>query len=346
MQIKLLVYRVAKTFGLFALCRVFTRPRIRILGYHGTSLGDEVAYNSYLFLSAGTFRRRIHWLQKKGFTVIPLERAANALDGSVDAGRLPTVITFDDGWHSTATELVPILAEHGLPSTLYLSTNDFLRGWPVLAVVVSYMIWKSALRRVEIKGLGEPIDGDHRLDESAARNLFVRRSQQWLAAQPATRDSVIERIHRLAGTMGLGVSDMALETRRFDYVSKDELRGLAGRGCAVEMHGHEHRYPKGEPRAFAEDLAACRDAIVEFGLPRPRHYCYPSGDFDDAAATVLERLGVRSATTCIPGLIPRANGNTQRYVLPRFLDSEQIDMLVFEAEMSGFAALLRHATGR
>lgn len=345
MQIKLLVYGVAKTFGLFALCRVLTRSRIRILGYHGASLGDELAYNPYLFLSADTFRRRIHWLQKKGFTVIPLERAANALDGSVDAGRLATVITFDDGWHSTATELVPILAEQGLPSTLYLSTNDFLRGWPVLAVVVNYMIWKSALRQVEIRNLGEPIDGDYRLDAPVVRSLFVCRGQQWLAAQPATRSSVIERIHRLADSMGLGVSDMALETRRFDYVSNDELHELAGCGCAVEMHGHEHRYPKGDPKVFAEDLTACREAIVELGLPGPRHYCYPSGNFDDAAATVLERLGVRSATTCIPGLIPRANGNAQRYVLPRFLDSEHIDMLVFEAEMSGFATLLRRATG-
>lgn len=346
MQIKLLVYGIAKTFGLFALCRVLTRFRIRILGYHGASLGDELDYNPCLYVSAGTFRRRIHWLQKKGFTVIPLELAANALDGGVDAGRLPTVITFDDGWHSTATELVPILAEQGLPSTLYLSTDDFLRGWPILAVVVNYMIWKSALRQVEIRNLGEPIDGDHRLDEPRARNLFVRRSHRWLTAQPATRSSVIERIHRLVESMGLRVSDMALETRRFDYLSNDELRELARCGCAVEMHGHEHRYPKGDPEVFAEDLAACCDAIVQFGLPKPRHYCYPSGNFDDAAATVLERFGVHSATTCIPGLISRANGNAQRHALPRFLDGEHIDMLVFEAEMSGFADLLRHAMGR
>lgn len=346
MQIKLVVYGIAKATGLFALCRVFTRSRIRILGYHGASLGDEVAYNPYLFLSSATFRRRIEWLQKKGFTVIPLDHAVSILDGRAGTGKLPTVITFDDGWHSTATELIPVLAEHGMPSTLYLSTNDYLRGWPVLAVVVNYMIWKSGLLQIEIEGIGEPIDGSYRFGEPAARNLFVRRSQQWLATPPATRGSVIERIHRLAEVMGLHERDLALATRRFDYLSNDELHELVGRGCSVEMHGHEHRYPMGESGVFAEDLAACREAIVDLGLPKPRHYCYPSGNFDDVAATVLDRFGARSATTCIPGLISCMNGNARRYFLPRFLDSEHIDMLVFEAEMSGFADLLRRAAGR
>lgn len=346
MQIKLLVYSIARVTGLFALCRVLTHSRIRILGYHGASLGDEVAYNPYLFLSSTTFRRRVKWLQKKGFTVIPLDHAVRALDGSAEPGVLPTVITFDDGWHSTAKELIPVLAEHGMPSTLYLSTNDFLRGWPILAVVVNYMIWKSALRQVEIEGFGEPVDGSYRFDEQAARNLFVRRSQQWLAAPPATRSSVIERIHRLAEVMGLGERDLALATRRFDYVSNDELHELAGRGCSVEMHGHEHRYPQGKPEIFAEDLAACREAIIDLGLPKPCHYCYPSGNFDDVAATVLDGFGARSATTCIPGLISWVSGNARRYFLPRFLDSEHIEMVVFEAEMSGFADLLRRAAGR
>lgn len=346
MRIKLLIYFVARALGLFALCRVLTRSRIRILGYHGACLGDESAYNPYLFISTETFKRRVGWLVRTGFTVIPLERAVDTLDGPADAGRLPTVITFDDGWYSTAARLVPVLAERNLPATLYLSTNDFQKGCPILAVTVNYMIWKSARSRIEVTGLGEAIDGSYCLDEKAARDLFVRKSQQWLTTPPATRADVIERIRRLAEPMGLGKDDLALETRRFDYVSRDELLRLPGLGCAVELHGHEHRYAKGDPEAFATGLMACRQILIELGLPKPRHYCYPSGNFDDAAATILERLEVRSATTCIPGLIDRTGGGARRYFLPRFLDSEHIGMLVFEAEMSGFADMLRRMAGR
>lgn len=347
MNIKLLIYFTAKAVGLFALCRLLTRSRIRILGYHGSCVGDEGAFNPYLFLSPETFKRRIHWLLEKGFTVIPLERAVGALDGAVaDTGKLPTVITFDDGWRSTAKQLIPVLAERGLASTLYLSTNDFRKGWPVLAVTLNYMIWKSPRRQIKIDGLDERIDGSYAFDEAADKGSFVARSQQWLAQHPATRESVIERIHRLAGQMGLGEDDLALETRRFDYMSREELLEVAKLGCAVELHGHEHCYPKGEPEAFAADLVACREAIVALALPEPRHYCYPSGNFDDAAGKILEALGVQSATTCVPGLVSIATGGAGRYALPRFLDSESTSMLVFEAELSGFAGLLRSAVGR
>lgn len=346
MNSKLLVYSTAKAIGLFALCRLATRSRIRILGYHGSCVGDESAYNPYLFLSAETFRRRVRWLLNKGFTVIPLDRAMSALDGGISVGKLPTVITFDDGWCSTAKQLIPVLAERGLASTLYLSTNDFRKGWPVLAVTINYMIWKSPRRRIELEGLGEPIDGSYSLDEASDKGLFVARSQQWLAEHPATRDSVVERIHRLAQQMGLEDGDLALETRRFDYMSREELLEVAKLGCAIELHGHEHRYPKGEPEAFAADLLACREAIAALALPEPRHYCYPSGNFDTAAGKILEELGIRSATTCVPGLVSVAHGGAQRYALPRFLDSERMSMLVFEAELSGFAGLLRFAVGR
>lgn len=346
MNIKLSIYFAAKAIGLFALCRVLTRSRIRILGYHGACLGDEGNYNPFLFFSAETFQRRIDWLLKKGFNVISLEHAVDALDGTAGAGRLPTVITFDDGWHSTATHLIPVLAERNLPSTLYLHTSHFQADWPVLAVTINYMVWKSKRKSLEITGLGAAVDGKYQLVETAGRELFHQKICQWLVTPPATRESVIERIHRLAEFMGLGVDDLALKTRRFDYMPRDKLLQLPELGCAVELHGHQHRYPAGNPEAFAADLIACRDAILKLGLPEPRHYCYPSGSFDSVAEITLDKLGVKSATTCVPGLISPKRGVARRQYLPRFLDSERIDMLTFEAEMSGFADLLRHAVGR
>jgi len=56
-------------------------------------------------------------------------------------------------------------------------------------------------------------------------------------------------------------------------------------------------------------------------------------------------LEIDSATTCIPGLIESTQGN-RKYYLPRFLDGENVHMLEFEAEMSGFSYVLRRAVGR
>ncbi len=346
MRIKLLIYFVARAVGLFALCRLFTRSRIRILCYHGACLGDESSYNPLLFMTAETFRRRVDWLQTKGFKVISLERAVDALDNTIDAGRLPTVITFDDGWRSAATRLIPVLAEKGLPSTLYLHTGHFGKDWPVLGIVVDYMLWKANRPLINIVGLGAFIVGSYRVADAADRDRLVESSCRWLVSHPATRASITERIHRLAKSMGLDIDDIALASQRFDYLSYDELLQLSEQGCTVELHGHQHRYPEGDPEAFAADLVACREAILELGLPKPQHYCYPSGVFADEAEMTLNRLDIRSATTCVPGLIHPSRGVSRRYFLPRFLDGEHLSMLVFEAELSGFADVLRHAFGR
>ena len=81
------------------------------------------------------------------------------------------------------------------------------------------------------------------------------------------------------------------------------------------------------------------------GLPEPRHYCYPSGDYDHNAHAALQEIGDRSATTCLPGLIDTATGRDVSY-LPRFLDGERIHALEFEAEMSGFSDFLKRLAGR
>ena len=142
------------------------------------------------------------------------------------------------------------------------------------------------------------------------------------------------------GELGIGAEELALASRRFDYVSPDELRALAAAGCRIEAHGHVHRYPKGDTLAFANDLRRCMDEITALGLPRPRHYCYPSGRFDAGASAVLEEAGVVSGTTCASGLADPARSRDFHY-LPRLLDGENVTRIEFEAEMSGFSTLAR-----
>lgn len=346
MNVKLFGYAVARSLGIFALCRRLTRTQIRILGYHGASLGDEGSFNPLLFISPGTFGRRIAWLQAKGFHVIGLDEAVDAIEGTRHAPTLATVITFDDGWYSTAKVLVPILVGKGMPSAIYLHSGQLERGWPVLPVAVNYLLWKYGGPTIEIDDLGPGMDGLYNLDGRPARNAFVQRSCDWLEAAGPGCEGVAARLHQLANVFGIAENELGLQSRRFHYMSRDELREVAAQRCTVELHGHEHRYPVGDPEAFSTDLQSCRRTILDLGLREPRHYCYPSGAFDAGARAVLDRMGVRSGTTCKPGLIRPRRDASRRHYLPRFLDGDNIAMLVFEAEMSGFADLLRRLARR
>ncbi len=82
-------------------------------------------------------------------------------------------------------------------------------------------------------------------------------------------------------------------------------------------------------------------AVLEPIVGRPcDHLCYPSGVYTPDQWPWLEACAIASATTCELGLNDRC---TPRFGLRRFLDSETVSEIEFEAEISGFAELIRRA---
>lgn len=344
-QLKLSFLRAARMFGVFRLFRSLTQSQLRILCYHGGAIGDESEYNGKLFFSRNTFEQRMKWLRDNGFNVVSLDDAIDSAGGKRASPPLATVITFDDGWYSTGSELLPVLDQLAMPSTLYLCTSHVLEGTPVADVTARYIIWKSPRKAIKLHGYGGAVDGQYDLATAQVREQLGRKVAVWIEGFGTDKTAVTDAIERFATEMQVSAAELQLGSRRFQYMTGEELRALAAQGCAVELHGHVHRYPKGDPAALAEDLRLCSGAIQSLGLPLPKHYCYPSGSFDADAPRTLSAHGVVSATTCIPGLISSADSE-QVYFLPRFLDGRDVEMLEFEAEMSGLSEFLRRATGR
>lgn len=326
------------------MARRLTGKSSRILCYHGGCMGDEWKYNGKLFMTRRTFEKRVGWLQASGFQLVSLDKAL-AFPGQNTGKPIAVAFTFDDGWFSTGSQLLPVLFEKKIPSVLYLSTKYFQDGTPITAVTIRYILWKAGNKTIEMCGLGEGVDGPYDLGSASARELLVSRMESWLADKRGDRGEVIKALKTLAFSAGIAPEEFALDSRRFSYLQPDEILNYSKKSCSIELHGHVHAYPAGYPEKFKEDIQLCIKAIEDLNLPTPKHFCYPSGNYDGAAAGVLESLGIESATTCVPGLID-SEPATKKYYLPRFLDGENIHMLEFEAEMTGFAELLRRMTRR
>src|ERR1700751_511898 len=89
--IRLALY-LMKFLGLFRLARHVTGLGLRIICYHGFAVAEEYKYRSTLFIRADFFRRRVEYLKRQGYPILPLRDALAAQA----AGRLPpcaTVIT-------------------------------------------------------------------------------------------------------------------------------------------------------------------------------------------------------------------------------------------------------------
>lgn len=339
--LKLALLHAAKATGLLALCRAATAQTPKILCYHGGSLGDEHLFNGKLFMRSETFSARVNWLHSKGFRPTALGELVDALQGRQKLPGRSIVLTFDDGWYSTAACLLPHLQRFGYDSTLYLATQVFEEQCPVLDVAVNYLLWRTRLQEVRLSGLSPPLEGTWDLRSRAERQRLAQAMLSHLQGLRGDTSVVESTLRQYAVLLDVDPSVLALESRRFHYVNREELLSLAGAGTHVELHGHTHRYPLGQPEALRHDVETCRDRIIALGLPRPAHYCYPSGEFDEHAPRVFQAMGVTSATTC-QGSSPRRSVNAHAlHALPRFLDGEDVEMIEFEAEMSGLLHLMR-----
>jgi peptidoglycan/xylan/chitin deacetylase (PgdA/CDA1 family) len=335
-----IVLHVLRLLGAFRLALLLTQRRVRILGYHGIALGDLHMFEPFLFMQESTFRRRLEIIRKRHMNVISLEEAVRGLQAG-SSRRRELIITIDDGWWSTLEFAAPLLKRFGYPATLYLSTRHAVDGSPVAAVVLGYMLWKRNEIELRLENIDPSVDGLYELGtvHSAAHVLLERKISQ---VDPELQARALRQI---AERLGLEEAPLTAD-RRFRMMAVEDIPTLAQLGIDTQLHTHDHFMPM-EFAELREQLERNAQYIRKYrGGEPPRHFCYPSGQHRDEHPLWLAQLGILSATTCDPGM----NGSGQNpYLLRRFLDSESIGEIEFEANICGvfeLAGLARTSIGR
>ena len=104
------------------------RPPV-ILGYHGIADVDPRHDPVKLFVRPDDLRRQIKRLQSRGYRFRTMADFADALasGAKLDA---TCALTFDDGTEDHLTNLAPILAELGVPGTVYVCPGLFGDPYP------------------------------------------------------------------------------------------------------------------------------------------------------------------------------------------------------------------------
>lgn len=322
-----------KGIGAFHLARHLTCRQLRILCYHGFSVGDQHEFEPILFMRPQVFRRRMQLLRRRGFRVVSLRHGLALLrSGAVRNGEV--VITIDDGWKSTLAGAAPALLENSLPATLYVTTYYTPLQTDVFNVALEYLAWKTALPTVTLLDVHPAVDGTYTVP--ADRNALA---QHWVAAlddrcSPAERQAVLPRI---CSALGLD-PQVELGGDRFRMMDAAEIARCRHLGIDVQLHTHRHRLP---PEEAAETLREVRDnrAVLEPAKGEScTHLCYPSGRHAPEHGAWLRAAGVESATTCDPGL--NSPGTPDHY-LRRHLDRDDDADIELEAELCGVTEIAR-----
>jgi peptidoglycan/xylan/chitin deacetylase (PgdA/CDA1 family) len=332
--IKRLVYRLCKLLGLFEWARRLTRRGLRVIVYHGFCLDDECAFSPRTFIDPAKFRKRMTFLQSRGFPILGLERALELLEKN-EAPDNAIVITIDDGFFSTYRGAVPVLREYGIPATVYVTTYYAVNEHPVFNLAVQYLLWKTERRAVSLDGLGLPESGTVGIETAAKRNALA----QAVLAHGERRCGEAERF-RLAAALAdrLGIDfDRLVESRILNVMNVREIEELARWGIDIELHTHRHRFPADKAETIRE-IAENREVLEPLAGKGLAHLCYPSGVYCREQWPWLREAGIRSAVTTERGLNYRG---VHPYAVKRFGDDDLLSQIEFEAEVYGFTDIIR-----
>jgi peptidoglycan/xylan/chitin deacetylase (PgdA/CDA1 family) len=317
-----------KFLGLFRLARHVTRHGLRIICYHGFAVAEEYKYRSTLFIRDEFFRKRVEYLQRERYPILPLRDALDALA----AGQLPpcsTVITMDDGWRGVYTVGLPIIQELEIPVTVYVTTYYVQNPMPVYTVTVSYLFWRATPRVVDLpRGIGS---FDLECEATKAEEV----AQKFGAELPP--DERLEFLRELAAVLGVCFDEIERQ-HLFEVMDEQQLRCLAAAGVDIQLHSHRHQWPLYDKDMVQSEIAENRRFLQRTVSHPLEHFCYPSGVYGPHQAEWLAELGVKSATTIEPGLNYR---DTSHFALRRLVDGRPVSDIEFAAEMTGFMEVVR-----
>lgn len=253
------------------------------------------------------------------------------LVAALDAGKAPpraVAITFDDGYGDNALTAAPMLAEAGLPATLFVTTG--LLGqkrywWDELADLVLETS-SAADFSIDVDGLLLEVQWPARSDTPALTSAWrawepsddPRRAayyRLWSALQACGPDLRNKAMDALRNALGAGPG--AAPDARDVSMSEDMASALPASGMDLGGHGITHtpmpalpdRQRQVEIRRSRTDIARLRQT------DEPCGFAYPHGEWDENTKRDIEDAGFSWAvTTRARPVDPR---DFDRFALPR-----------------------------
>jgi glycosyltransferase involved in cell wall biosynthesis/peptidoglycan/xylan/chitin deacetylase (PgdA/CDA1 family) len=114
---------------------------------------------------------------------------------------------------------------------------------------------------------------------------------------------------------GVNAWDRHLGAEALPLLDGESLRALRAHQVEVGAHSHTHRplnrVPHGE---LAQEVSGCVEALACLGVPRPRFFSYPHGEWNREVIRACREAGVAAAFGIRAGFI---HGRCNRLALPR-----------------------------
>jgi len=291
-----------------------------VLTYHRVS--DLTSDPQLLAIGVEHFEEQMGLLAKSHHTMA----AGELFESMAGRRRIPdrtVVVTFDDGYADTLHEAAPILAGHGIPATVFVS-SDYVDSscefwWDELERVV--LLAPSLPPHVRITAGGATFEATSGATD-AERDGASPGSDPWdLTRPPATeRQRMYVGLRDLILRLPTADRDTALESLRAQFgaeqcvrpthrpLSSSEVRDLCGNGL-MEVGAHTRSHQVLSARSETEqreEILSGKRALEQACDHEVRSFSYPygaSGTFTRRTERIVREAGFLGACTTEFGIV-------------------------------------------
>jgi len=299
--------------GAHWLAAPFTRGQGAILTFHHVRPGADrnFAPNRGLEIRPQFLDALLGHLRSRGYRLLSLDEALDALVAPSQAQAPFVALTFDDGYRDLVEFALPVLERHHAPFVASVTTG-FADGAARLWWVELEEAF-ARLDRIEIEVGGELFRATT-VSEGEKAQAFNRLYWRLRAGSEEELLRVAGALCAQAGIEPLGVTKrLCLDWRELALLAQHEL-------VTIGAHSVTHaRLAKLDREAAKREMAESRAKIAAKLQVEARHFCYPVGDPTSAGPrefALARELDYQSAVTTTPGiLLPEHRG--EPFALPR-----------------------------
>jgi peptidoglycan/xylan/chitin deacetylase (PgdA/CDA1 family) len=256
--------------GILRISRYANRYHPMILMYHRI-LNDPMVPG----ISPEIFAQHLNYL-KKHFRVVAMNQMVDELQSNT-IQPYTVAITFDDGHEDFYTNAWPLLQQHKLPASLYITTGFIDKQcwlWPDL---LRYLVINTPCNTAYITGIGQLS-----FNKEQALNTWNTIGDYCLTLDALKRDKFLTEL-----STQLYLQIPAQPQAPFAPLSWDQLRAMHAQGLDVGSHSVSHPILSQLTEAdLISELSVSRQRIqYELGTP-PTGTCYPNGMAPDVSEQV------------------------------------------------------------
>lgn len=261
------------------------RARLSVLIFHRVLPKPDPLFSDEMH--ARRFDELCGWLAS-WFNVLPLDQAVDHLK----AGTLPAraaCITFDDGYADNYRIALPILKQHGLKATFFISTG-FLDGGRMWNDTIIESVRASTVPMLDLSSLGL---GRHDTGTMDARKAAIASLIDQIKYRPvAERISVTEQMARLA----------RVQAPHDLMMTSQEVKAMRQAGMQIGAHTVSHPIlARMTDEQTRQEVLGGKNFLEQLLGERIGLFAYPNGkpgeDFTPQNVSVVRSLGFDAAVS-------------------------------------------------